>query len=41
MKKLSVFLIVILLYIPAIRAQEFLLHEETFTWTKDAEVCGG
>ena len=21
--------------------QEFLLHEETFTWTKDADACGG
>jgi hypothetical protein len=41
MRKMLIFLIGILSYIPVLRAQEFLLHEETFTWTKDADECGG
>jgi hypothetical protein len=24
-----------------LKCQEFLLHEETFTWTKNADACGG
>jgi hypothetical protein len=41
MKKLLGLLFLSMITLTAVWSQEFLMHEETFTWTKDADVCGG
>jgi hypothetical protein len=41
MKKILTYIAITLLAVSAIWSQEFLMHDETFTWTKNADVCGG
>ncbi len=41
MKKLLSVISLLLVTLTGLMSQEFLLHEETFTWTEDADECGG
>jgi hypothetical protein len=41
MKKLVGLIILGLIALTTAKSQEFLLHDETFTWTADADPCGG
>ena len=41
MKKLLGLLIFGMVVVSVARSQEFLLHDETFTWHKDDDICGG